>query len=164
MVSLYNLKTLGGVRLIRKRNSKKKGFTLIELIVVMSIILVLGSFLLPKFNGYREKAQKLKVIDTGRQIYLTIVESYIEGNTDFDADKIAATTEELLGLDSIEVIGDVGQKINISYEVDKKTYYLEFDEDSSGFIIRDESSKQIYPPVDSMQVLNIGEEDEKKDT
>ena len=33
----------------------RKGFTLIEIVVVMAVILVLSSFLIPKFKGYREK-------------------------------------------------------------------------------------------------------------
>src|SRR3712207_9173943 len=64
-----------------------KGFTLIELIVVMAIILVMASFLIPKFNGYRGKAQRLKVVDTGRQIYLTAIESYSENNGEFNNQK-----------------------------------------------------------------------------
>ncbi|QGU96817.1 prepilin-type N-terminal cleavage/methylation domain-containing protein [Clostridium bovifaecis] len=131
--------------------SRKKGFTLIELIVVMAIILIMASFLIPKFNGYRAKAQKLKIVDTGRQIYLAVVESYIEGNENFNQEELSQTTQELLGLKSIQVINDSKENMSISYEVDKKQYYLEFDETNTGFKIKDSSYNQIYPPINSKQ-------------
>ncbi|NMA86823.1 MAG: type II secretion system protein [Tissierellia bacterium] len=42
-----------------KRN--KKGFTLIELIVVMAIIGILVMLAMPKFMGYTEKAKLTKI-------------------------------------------------------------------------------------------------------
>lgn len=130
----------------------RRGFTLIELIIVMSIILVLASFFLPKFSGYREKAQRLKVIDTGRQIYASAVESYMESNGNFSADEIENNIQQLLGLETVEVISNSGGEIVIQYSVDDKEYTLEFNDISRGFIIRDDSSSQIYPLTNSSQV------------
>lgn len=145
--------------MINKRASRKNGFTLIELIVVMAIILVMASFLIPKFNGYRAKAQKLKVVDTGRQIYLAVVESYIEGNENFNQEDISKTAQELLGLKSIQVINSSKENMSINYEVDKKQYYLEIDETNAGFKIKDSSYNQIYPPINSEQVSTHNEGD-----
>jgi type IV pilus assembly protein PilA len=133
--------------------NKKKGFTLIELIIVMSIILVMASFLIPKFNGYRAKAQRLKVVDTGRQIYLAVMDSYIEGNESFSQQGIAKTKEELLGIDNIEFDESSKNVMSVKYEVDKKQYYLEFNTTSTGFKIQDNAHNQIYPPTDSIQAL-----------
>lgn len=130
----------------------RKGFTLIELIIVMSIILVLASFFLPKFSGYREKAQRLKVIDTGRQIYASAVESYMEGNGSFSDSEIENNIEDLLGLDSVEVISNSGGEIIIQYSVDDKEYTLEFNDKKRGFTIKDDASSQIYPLNNSTQV------------
>jgi len=132
--------------------NKKKGFTLIELIIVMSIILVMASFLIPKFNGYRSKAQRLKVVDTGRQIYLAVMDSYIEGNESFSEIDISKATKELLGIDNIEVNESSENVVTVKYEVDKKQYYLEFNKTSTGFKIQDNAHNQIYPLTDSTQV------------
>lgn len=138
---------------MKNRNlSKKAGFTLIELIIVMSIILVMASFLIPKFNGYRAKAQRLKVVDTGRQIYLAVMDSYIEGNESFSEIDISKATKELLGIDNIEVNESSENVVTVKYEVDKKQYYLEFNKTSTGFKIQDNAHNQIYPLTDSTQV------------
>lgn len=54
---------------------KKKGFTLIELVVVMCIIAILASTLIPQISGYITEAKKLKVLDQSRSVVMA-VESY----------------------------------------------------------------------------------------
>ena len=55
--------------------NKKKGFTLIELVVVMCIIGILASALIPQISGYITEAKKLKVLDQSRSVVMA-VESY----------------------------------------------------------------------------------------
>lgn len=133
--------------------SAKKGFTLIELIVVMAVILVLSSFLIPKFKGYRNKATKLKVIDTGRQIYSAAFVSYMENDNKYSGESIQSTVEELVGISNITVSKSLDESVNIKYNVDNKEYYLEVDMDNNSYVIKD-SDKQIYPPDNSVQVTN----------
>lgn len=139
---------------MKSKIGKSKGFTLIELIVVMAVILVISSLLIPRFNGYRNKAQSLKVIDTGRQIYLAAVESYTEGNGEFSKDGILKATKDLLGIDELEV-DSKANNISIVYKVDNKQYSVNFNELDNGFIIKDSSDKQIYPPANSKQASTI---------
>lgn len=61
------------IALLHRR--KKKGFTLIELVVVMCIIGILASVLIPQISGYITEAKKLKVLDQSRSIVMA-VESY----------------------------------------------------------------------------------------
>lgn len=133
---------------------KRKGFTLIELIVVMAIILILGSLLIPRYNGYRSKAQNLKIIDTGRQIYLAVIESYSEGNEEFLEDNIKEITEDLLGINDIEVTHkDTEEETSITYSVDNKKYLLEFSDIGSGFVIKENSGgKQLHPRVSIKEI------------
>ena len=64
-------------------NKKKKGFTLIEIMVAVAIMLVLMGFLVPKLSGYRAKAMEAKAINTGKQIYSAAMTSYSMTNGEF---------------------------------------------------------------------------------
>lgn len=65
---------------LEKSNRKKKGFTLIELIVVICIIGILASVLIPQISGYVREAKKIKVLDQSRSVVMA-VESYNLKNT-----------------------------------------------------------------------------------
>ncbi len=54
---------------------KSSGFTLIELIAVIAIIMILSGVLFPKVLGYVQEAKKLKVVDQCRKIVMA-TESY----------------------------------------------------------------------------------------
>lgn len=54
--------------------NKKKGFTLIELVVVIAIIAVLAAAFTPKLSGYMEEARKVVVLDQAKRV-LTAYES-----------------------------------------------------------------------------------------
>ena len=47
--------------------NKKKGFTLVELIVVLAILAILAAMLVPALTGYIDKANEKKAIATARQ-------------------------------------------------------------------------------------------------
>lgn len=49
-------------------NKKKKGFTLIELIIVMAIMAILAAIAIPKFTEFKNTANKKHDITTGRTI------------------------------------------------------------------------------------------------
>ncbi|MFR4342007.1 MAG: type II secretion system protein [Gemmiger formicilis] len=54
---------------IRKMKNKK-GFTLVELIVVLVILAILAAMLVPALTGYIDKANKEKVIATTRMVVM----------------------------------------------------------------------------------------------
>lgn len=49
---------------------RKKGFTLVELIVILVILAILAALIIPTFIGYIRKAQEKRIIVSGRQAYL----------------------------------------------------------------------------------------------
>ena len=50
--------------------NKKKGFTLVELIVVLAILAILAAMLVPALTGYIDKANEKKIVATARQYYI----------------------------------------------------------------------------------------------
>ena len=50
--------------------NKKKGFTLVELIVVLAILAILAAMLVPALTGYIDKAREKKELAVARQYYI----------------------------------------------------------------------------------------------
>lgn len=51
---------------------KKRGFTLVELIVVLVILAILAALLAPALTGYIDKARKRQVIAETRMITMAV--------------------------------------------------------------------------------------------
>lgn len=70
------------LQLFRKRLSNRKGFTLVELLVVISIIGILSAIAIPKFTDATKTARGAKIqadlrtIDSAIQIYYASAGSY----------------------------------------------------------------------------------------
>jgi type IV pilus assembly protein PilA len=71
--------------MIYLEKKKKKGFTLIEVIVVIAILAILGAILVPNVLGYRARAEKSN-IQTSAKTIVSSIETY-------NADKDDASTE-----------------------------------------------------------------------
>lgn len=55
--------------LLHMRNSKKKGFTLIELIVVIALLAILAMLAIPAYNGIRVKTAQTIADANARSVY-----------------------------------------------------------------------------------------------
>lgn len=65
------------MKLIRKNN--KKGFTLVELIVVIAIIAILALILIPAISGYITRAEEQRVDSSARALYSQAIILHSEG-------------------------------------------------------------------------------------
>lgn len=67
------------------KENRKKGFTLVELIVVLVILAILAALLVPALTGYIDKARDKQIIAETRQAVMaaqTIIdEQYAKGST-----------------------------------------------------------------------------------
>lgn len=70
------------------RNNKKKGFTLVELIVVLVILAILAALLIPALTGYIDKAKNKSVVAETRQAVMAaqtlIDEEYAKADVESD--------------------------------------------------------------------------------
>lgn len=107
-------------------NSSKKGFTIIELLTVMSIIFILMGLIIPKLNGYRGKAEKLKIENYARQIYIAAMASYGENNGKFIADAIENNINDLTSIMADEIVNAevaaANDSATVTFTVEGVTY------------------------------------------
>lgn len=116
-----------------KNKKKKKGFTIIELIIVMSIIAILAAIAIPKFGDIRNKANISADIATAKNIYTVINAEIQEKNSNKDD----------YGDDEIKkIIGDdINSKLDSSSEFKVAV--------ANGEVIVRIGDSQVYPkPVD----------------
>ena len=82
-----------------KKNTKR-GFTLVELIVVLVILAILAALLIPALTGYIDKARKESIVAETRQVVMaaqtTVSEKYGQGTNKVTfSDSNAATPSEI---------------------------------------------------------------------
>lgn len=99
-------------KLLALRNSKR-GFTLVEIIVVLVIIAILAAIAIPSLIGYIGKAKEKQILTEARAVYVAsqaiASEEYADGeveDTDITADKVNKLIGETYLTDGGEAGGD----------------------------------------------------------
>lgn len=101
----------------------KKGFTLVELIVVLVILAILAALLIPALTGYIDKANKEKVISETRMVAMAVQtecsEAYgsLKSTTEFSGTWKSDTKENGKDhIDSIKALAEVLEPNTTSFE------------------------------------------------
>ena len=118
--------------------STKRGFTLVELIVVLVILAVLAAMLVPALIGYIEKAREEKEYQAASTIYTAVqalaTEEYgkngynDEGNIEISnitVDKVATLTG-LTNIDDIQIAVKGATVTDISVKFNEGTKYYNY--------------------------------------
>jgi type IV pilus assembly protein PilA len=72
------------------KNTSSGAFTLIELLIVITIIAVLASIALPAFAGVKERGDQTKDLSNAKQIALALRQFAIDNNGSYPAKPPAA--------------------------------------------------------------------------
>lgn len=72
-----------------KKKSNKKGFTIMEMLIVVAIIAVLAAIAIPVFNGALTKSKEAADVANIRAAYAEVTVAYLTDNTAYPTDKTA---------------------------------------------------------------------------
>lgn len=107
----------------KTRKSSKKGFTLVELIVVLVILAILAAMLVPALTGYIKRARQEKDYQMAATV-LTAAQSaatwqFSQASKNWTGTTITSATSAGNGTTVMSLIGDGSNKIsNISFPCD----------------------------------------------
>ena len=120
---------------MKKLRKNDKGFTLVELIVVLVILALLAAILVPALLGYIDKAKKEKNYQAAQEVHTAVqalaTESYGKGNATPEVK--LADIKDLAGIDDLaEVIvkwKNTDDNVKTKFQVDEMS--VKFTGDSS---------------------------------
>lgn len=99
---------------LRNSLTGKKGFTLVELVVVLVILAILATLLMPSLTGYIDKAKDKRVVAEVHQVVMAAQaladEAYALADEDLSADTYAAVT-----LDAVTELSEIKGTIERIY-------------------------------------------------
>ena len=93
---------------IRKLKDRK-GFTLVELIVVLVILAILAALLIPALTGYIDKANKEKIVSECRMVVMAAQTEASELYGKMDGDKLAFGSDTNTAADYDDAVKDLSE-------------------------------------------------------
>ena len=91
-----------------KRKNNKKGFTLVEVIVVLVILAILAAIMIPAMTGWIDKAKQKQVIVEARTLYLA-AQTLASEDWGKPAPTNAVATDSVTGLARITMSGTISE-------------------------------------------------------
>lgn len=106
------------------KNNKKKGFTIVELVIVIAVIAILAAVLIPTFSNVVDKANKSATLLEARSKYTALLADDMEDGV--QNGKINATTNVTVPTDCRYTVEVSGETTTISFKYNKRGYTAVF--------------------------------------
>ena len=132
---------------MNKKLKKKKGFTLIELIIVIAILGILALIAIPKFGSAQKDAKIKADVATAKTIADTTAALIAKGNVELTGFKEATLKDKGKELEENDVIvSELGNGLPTSqvYKNKKFAVYIDEKDDVQVFV----DTKKVYPTHD----------------
>ena len=108
------------------KDEKQKGFTLIEMVIVLAIIVVILTFLVPKISAYINQARSTKATHIAKQIQSVVIQNWIEGK-----DEMEQKLQEFID-PTVEaaIVSNSADLVKVSFKCDSENYVVNVEKDS----------------------------------
>lgn len=133
-----------------KKLKDKKGFTLVELIVVLVILAILAALLIPALTGYIDKANKEKVVAETRMVVMAAQTELSEAYGKAGAgEKIAVSTDNNATLtEAIATLAEIKGEANFKVEATESAKITKVTYDDGNFVCVFDATKNTYDTQD----------------
>ena len=133
-----------------KKLKDKKGFTLVELIVVLVILAILAALLIPTLTGYIDKANKEKVVSETRMVVMAAQTELSEAYGKAGAgEKITTSTNDNKTLtDAITKLAEIKGNAKFKVEATESAKITKVTYDDGNFVCVFNASDNTYDTQD----------------
>ena len=123
------------------KNTKKKGFTIVELVVVVAVIAILAAVLIPTFSGIIKKAR------------LNADEQTVANMNKYVA-AAAAEEEFVFAADAVNALYANGFNMG-KFETFSKGYHYAYDFENNRFCLLDKKGEIVFPENSNVEAKNL---------
>lgn len=132
-----------------KKLKDKKGFTLVELIVVLVILAILAALLIPSLTGYIDKANKEKVVAETRMVVMAAQTELSEAYGKAGAgEKIAVSTDNATLTKAIATLAEIKGEAKFKVEATESAKITKVTYDDGNFVCVFNAADNTYDTQD----------------